>query len=85
MSTVHTTLQMFVARLRNVRTERVRRYPAVQEPVADVQQLANEVRTLKEIVEILVRERGEIEDSALVVRDLPFIIAAVRESMNNQP
>lgn len=50
-----------------------RRYPSVPEPEPDADQLAETTLRLKEAVEILLRDRGDVLDSSVKVRDLPAV------------
>ena len=61
------------ASLNEFRAGRPRHYPAVPEPVADLDQLVEVCKLLKESVEILVRDRGDVLDSSVNVRDLPVV------------
>lgn len=50
-----------------------RRYPSFPEPEPDLEQLADVSLRLKEAVEILLRDRGDVLDSSVKVRDLPSV------------
>lgn len=55
----------------------------IAEPLANVDALYNTVLALKEQVEILTRQRGDIETSAVVVTDLPMVSNVILRAPTN--
>lgn len=54
-----------------------RKYPAIISPTLDLEALLEAVGEIKELVEILIRVRGNVEDSAFTVADANLIIGRI--------
>lgn len=48
----------------------MRKYPAIPEPMSDLQSLRQSVVALKQVIEILLRQRGAKIDGAVTWQDL---------------